>query len=331
MSAVVRAERTPAARRLSPDRRYLPVIGTLVVFGLMLAIGGVRYDNFLSPGVMSNLFINNAHLIVLAVGMTFVILTGGIDLSVGAVLALSSVITATLLQAGWSLGTVVPIAILAGSVLGAGMGIMIQYFDVQPFVATLAGMFLARGLCFLFAPESVPIRDESFVSLSSWSLSLGGWRVTGAVVIALAAVAAAWWILHRTRFGRTVYAVGGGEQSALLMGLRVERTKVLVYVISGTCAGLAGVLFAMFSRSGYALTGVAMELDAIAAVVIGGTLLIGGTGFVLGSIIGVMVLGLIQTIITFEGTLSSWWTKIVIGALLLVFVVLQRILTLRRT
>ncbi|RZU60882.1 galactofuranose ABC transporter, permease protein YjfF [Zhihengliuella halotolerans] len=331
MSAVVRAERTPAARRLSPDRRYLPVIGTLVVFGLMLAIGGVRYDNFLSPGVMSNLFINNAHLIVLAVGMTFVILTGGIDLSVGAVLALSSVVTATLLQAGWSLGTVVPIAILAGSVMGLGMGIMIQYFDVQPFVATLAGMFLARGLCFLFAPESVPIRDESFVSLSSWSLSLGGWRVTGAVVIALAAVAAAWWILHRTRFGRTVYAVGGGEQSALLMGLRVERTKVLVYVISGTCAGLAGVLFAMFSRSGYALTGVAMELDAIAAVVIGGTLLIGGTGFVLGSIIGVMVLGLIQTIITFEGTLSSWWTKIVIGALLLVFVVLQRILTLRRT
>ncbi|MCO1338833.1 sugar ABC transporter permease YjfF [Kocuria polaris] len=331
MSAVAEVERTPAARRLSPDRRYLPVIGTLVVFGLMLAIGGVRYDNFLSPGVMSNLFINNAHLIVLAVGMTFVILTGGIDLSVGAVLALSSVVTATLLQAGWSLGTVVPIAILAGSVMGLGMGVMIQYFDVQPFVATLAGMFLARGLCFLFAPESVPIRDESFVSLSSWSISLGGWRVTGAVVIALAAVAAAWWILHRTRFGRTVYAVGGGEQSALLMGLRVERTKVLVYVISGTCAGLAGVLFAMFSRSGYALTGVAMELDAIAAVVIGGTLLIGGTGFVLGSIIGVMVLGLIQTIITFEGTLSSWWTKIVIGALLLVFVVLQRILTLRKT
>ncbi|MDR4534303.1 galactofuranose ABC transporter, permease protein YjfF [Glutamicibacter sp. PS] len=313
------------------DRRYLPVLGTMLVFGLMLVIGGLRYDNFLSPAVISNLFINNAHLIVLAAGMTFVILTGGIDLSVGSVLALSSVITATLLNAGWNVALVLPLAIAAGSLLGLGMGVMIQYFEVQPFVATLAGMFLARGLCFVFAPESVPIRDEGFIALTNWTMASGRWRLTAAVVIAALVLLASWWVLHRSRFGRTVYAVGGGEQSATLMGLRVERTKVMVYVISGTCAGLAGVLFAMFSRSGYALTGVGMELDAIAAVVIGGTLLTGGTGFVLGSVLGVMVLGLIQTIITFEGTLSSWWTKIVIGVLLLVFVILQRILTLRRT
>ncbi|MHC6177894.1 galactofuranose ABC transporter, permease protein YjfF [Glutamicibacter endophyticus] len=313
------------------DRRYLPVLGTMLVFGLMLVIGGLRYDNFLSPAVISNLFINNAHLIVLAAGMTFVILTGGIDLSVGSVLALSSVITATLLNAGWNVALVLPLAIAAGSLLGLGMGVMIQYFEVQPFVATLAGMFLARGLCFVFAPESVPIRDEGFIALTNWGMASGRWRLTAAVVIAALVLLVSWWVLHRSRFGRTVYAVGGGEQSATLMGLRVERTKVMVYVISGTCAGLAGVLFAMFSRSGYALTGVGMELDAIAAVVIGGTLLTGGTGFVLGSVLGVMVLGLIQTIITFEGTLSSWWTKIVIGVLLLVFVILQRILTLRRT
>ncbi|GAB3620031.1 sugar ABC transporter permease YjfF [Glutamicibacter endophyticus] len=313
------------------DRRYLPVLGTMLVFGLMLVIGGLRYDNFLSPAVISNLFINNAHLIVLAAGMTFVILTGGIDLSVGSVLALSSVITATLLNAGWNVALVLPLAIAAGSLLGLGMGVMIQYFEVQPFVATLAGMFLARGLCFVFAPESVPIRDEGFIALTNWTMDSGRWRLTAAVVIAALVLLASWWVLHLSRFGRTVYAVGGGEQSATLMGLRVERTKVMVYVISGTCAGLAGVLFAMFSRSGYALTGVGMELDAIAAVVIGGTLLTGGTGFVLGSVLGVMVLGLIQTIITFEGTLSSWWTKIVIGVLLLVFVILQRILTLRRT
>ncbi|KSU65869.1 galactofuranose ABC transporter, permease protein YjfF [Arthrobacter sp. NIO-1057] len=320
-----------ASRKLSLDRRYLPVLGTIIVFLLMLVIGGVRYENFLSPAVISNLFINNAHLIVLATGMTFVILTGGIDLSVGAVLALSSVITATLLQAGVPLILVLPIALLAGSIIGLGMGVMIQYFDVQPFVATLAGMFLARGLCFIFAPESVPIRDEGFIAITNWGLSTGRWRITAAVVIALIVVACAWWILHRTRFGRTVYAVGGGESSATLMGLRVARTKVTVYVISGTCASLGGILFAMFSRSGYALTGVGMELDAIAAVVIGGTLLVGGMGFVLGSVVGVMVLGLIQTIITFEGTLSSWWTKIVIGVLLLIFVILQRILSLRRT
>ncbi|WP_345471160.1 sugar ABC transporter permease YjfF [Glutamicibacter ectropisis] len=320
-----------ASRKLSLDRRYLPVLGTIIVFLLMLVIGGVRYENFLSPAVISNLFINNAHLIVLATGMTFVILTGGIDLSVGAVLALSSVITATLLQAGVPLILVLPIALLAGSIIGLGMGVMIQYFDVQPFVATLAGMFLARGLCFIFAPESVPIRDEGFIAITNWGLNTGRWRITAAVVIALIVVACAWWILHRTRFGRTVYAVGGGESSATLMGLRVARTKVTVYVISGTCASLGGILFAMFSRSGYALTGVGMELDAIAAVVIGGTLLVGGMGFVLGSVVGVMVLGLIQTIITFEGTLSSWWTKIVIGVLLLIFVILQRILSLRRT
>lgn len=320
-----------ASRKLSLDRRYLPVLGTIIVFLLMLVIGGVRYENFLSPAVISNLFINNAHLIVLATGMTFVILTGGIDLSVGAVLALSSVITATLLQAGVPLILVLPIALLAGSIIGLGMGVMIQYFDVQPFVATLAGMFLARGLCFIFAPESVPIRDEGFIAITNWGLSTGRWRTTAAVVIALIVVACAWWILHRTRFGRTVYAVGGGESSATLMGLRVARTKVTVYVISGTCASLGGILFAMFSRSGYALTGVGMELDAIAAVVIGGTLLVGGMGFVLGSVVGVMVMGLIQTIITFEGTLSSWWTKIVIGVLLLIFVILQRILSLRRT
>ena len=169
-----------ASRKLSLDRRYLPVLGTIIVFLLMLVIGGVRYENFLSPAVISNLFINNAHLIVLATGMTFVILTGGIDLSVGAVLALSSVITATLLQAGVPLILVLPIALLAGSIIGLGMGVMIQYFDVQPFVATLAGMFLARGLCFIFAPESVPIRDEGFIAITNWGLNTGRWRITAA-------------------------------------------------------------------------------------------------------------------------------------------------------
>ncbi len=319
-------------RRLRVDRRYLPVVGTLVVFVLLLVVGGARYDNFLSVGVLANLFINNAFLIVLAVGMTFVILTGGIDLSVGSVLALSGVTAAYLLRAGVPAGVVIPLVVLVGSLIGLLVGAMVHVFEVQPFIATLAAMFFARGLCFLIAPESIPIDDETFVALASWDTWAGGqWRVTSSVVIALVVVAVAFYLLHYTQFGRTVYAIGGGEQSARLMGLPVARTKVLVYVISGTCAGLGGLLFAMFSRSGYSLTGVGMELDAIAAVVIGGTLLTGGTGFVLGSVLGVLVLGLIQTIITFEGTLSSWWTKIVIGALLLVFVVLQRLLALRRS
>ncbi|WP_402461520.1 galactofuranose ABC transporter, permease protein YjfF [Isoptericola aurantiacus] len=319
-------------RRLRIDRRYQPVLGTFVVLALILAIGGARYDNFLSTGVLANLFINNSFLIVLAVGMTFVILTGGIDLSVGAVLALSAVSAAYLLDAGVPVAVVLPGVILIGSIIGFLIGIMVHVFDVQPFIATLAGMFFARGLCFIIAPESIPITDETFVAIAGWDTWIGGqWRMTTSVILSLVVVAVAFYLLHYTQFGRTVYAIGGGEQSARLMGLPVARTKVLVYVISGTCAGLGGLLFAMYSRSGYSLTGVAMELDAIAAVVIGGTLLTGGTGFVLGSVLGVLVLGLIQTIITFEGTLSSWWTKIFIGVLLLIFVVLQRVLTLRRT
>ncbi|MCU1407124.1 MAG: sugar transporter permease YjfF, partial [Glaciihabitans sp.] len=157
-----------------------------------------------------------------------------------------------------------------------------------------------------------------------------GLRISPSVIVALAVVLVAFLVLHYTRTGRTVYAIGNGGQSAMLMGLPVRRTKILVYAISGVCSGIAGVLFTFYTLSGYSLTAVGMELDAIAAVVIGGTLLTGGSGFVLGSVLGVLVLGVIQTIISFEGTLSSWWTRIVIGALLLVFILLQRVLTPRR-
>jgi simple sugar transport system permease protein len=263
--------------------------------------------------------------------MTFVILTGGIDLSVGAVVALSGMIAASLLQTGWSPAAVIPLILVLTSVLGLLVGLMIHIFKVQPFIATLAAMFLARGLCYVISQSSISITDATFVQLAVARIPLGGnMSITPSVIIAVLAVAIAVWVLHATRFGRTVYAIGGSEQSGLLMGLPVARTKVLVYVISGFCSGLAGVLFTFYTLSGYPLTAIGTELDAIAAVVIGGTLLTGGYGFVLGSVLGVLVLGVIQTIITFEGTLSSWWTKIFIGALLLVFIILQKVLTARR-
>lgn len=317
-------------RRPRIDRRYLPLLGTLLVLVLMLVVGGLRYDNFLSVGNISNQFINTAFLIVIAVGMTFVILTGGIDLSVGAVAALSSVFTAQLLAGGWPFAVTVPLAVLIGSVIGLAVGVMVDVFEVPPFIATLAAMFFARGMSYVISLDSIPIADPTVVALSStrWTLP-GGFILTPSVLIALLVVAAAAVVLHLTRFGRTIYAIGSGDDSARLMGLAVNRTRVMAYVISGTCASLGGFLFAVYSRSGYSLTGVGLELDAIAAVVIGGTLLTGGSGFVLGSLLGVLELGLIQTIITFEGTLSSWWTRIAIGLLLLVFVVLQRLLTLR--
>jgi ribose/xylose/arabinose/galactoside ABC-type transport system permease subunit len=311
--------------------KYGPVLVTLVLLVIMFAVGGTRYTGFLSGQVILNLFVDNAYLIVLAVGMTFVILTGGIDLSVGAVVALSTIISATLLQDGWSPAVVIPLILVLTSVLGLAVGLMIQVFKVQPFIATLAAMFLARGLCYVISSRSISITDPFFVAVAQTQIPIGpDLSVSASALVAVLVVLVAVVVLHLTRFGRTVYALGGSEQSGLLMGLPVARTKVAVYVISGFCSGLSGVLFSFYTLSGYSLTAIGTELDAIAAVVIGGTLLTGGYGFVLGSMLGVLVLGTIQTMITFEGTLSSWWTRIFIGALLLVFMVLQKILTARR-
>ena len=311
--------------------KYGPVLVTFLLLIVVFAVGGSRYRGFVSGPVILNLFVDNAYLIVLAVGMTFVILTGGIDLSVGAVVAMSTMIAASLLQAGWSAGVVIPLILVVTSVLGLLVGLMVQVFKIQSFIATLAAMFLARGLCYVISKDSISITDPFFVALAQTKIPLGDrMSITPSVVIAIALVLVAMVVLHYTRFGRTVYAIGGSEQSGMLMGLPVARTNVLVYVISGFCSGVAGVLFTFYTLSGYSLTAVGTELDAIAAVVIGGTLLTGGYGFVLGSVLGVLVLGTIQTIITFEGTLSSWWTRIFIGVLLLVFIILQKILTARR-
>jgi len=334
----IAADRTPLRRAggvltdLFTSPKSGPVLVTAVLFVAMYLVGGLRYRGFFSAQVVLNLFIDNAYLIVLAVGMTFVILTGGIDLSVGAVVALSTMIAASLLQAGWSAAVVIPLILVLTSLLGLAVGLMIHVFGVQPFIASLAAMFLARGLCYIISNTSITINDEFFVAMATTRIPLGpGLSITPSVILAVVVVAVAVWVLQYTRFGRTTYAIGGSEQSGMLMGLPVARTKVLVYVVSGFCSGLAGVLFSFYTLSGYSLTAIGTELDAIAAVVIGGTLLTGGYGFVLGSVLGVLVLGLIQTIITFEGTLSSWWTKIFIGALLLVFIILQKVLTARRT
>ncbi len=311
--------------------RFLPVVATVVVFVLTFGVGSVRYEGFASGQVIANLFIDNAFLIVVAVGMTFVILTGGIDLSVGSVVALSTMIAATTLRAGWPAWLVVIVVLAAGALLGLGMGVMIHRFGVQPFIATLAGMFLARGLCFVLSVESVSIKDSTFRDIAVATIELPGEvSITYSVVVALVVVLVAAYVLHLTRFGRTVYAVGGSESSATLMGLRTGRVKVSVYVISGVCSALGGLLFSFYMLSGYGLHTVGTELDAIAAVVVGGTLLAGGVGYVLGSVFGVLVLGTVQTLISFEGTLSSWWTKIVIGVLLLAFIALQRLIVRRR-
>ena len=318
-------------RGYSPPSRFLPVIATLALFLGMFGAGSVRYEGFGDPQVLLSLLIDNAFLIVLAVGMTFVILTGGIDLSVGSVVALSTMIAAKTLQLGWPPVLSIVAVLATGTLLGLLMGLLIHYFDIQPFIATLAGLFLSRGLTYLISVESISISDETFTKLAFKTVYLGDYYLRWTAIVALAVVAVATYVLARTRFGRTVYAIGGSESSAMLMGLRVSFTKVGVYVISGFCASLGGLLFSFYILSGNSLHAIGMELDAIAAVVIGGTLLTGGRGYVVGSLLGVLVLGIIKSLIAFDGTLSSYWTRIVIGALVLVFVVIQRLMTRRRT
>lgn len=304
---------------------------TVALLVAMLLVGGALYDGFLSLQVLLNLLIDNAFLLVIAIGMGFVILSGGIDLSVGAVLALATMIAAWLLQvAHWPPLAVIALVLLLGAGFGAGMGAIIHYFRLQPFIVTLAGMFLARGLCYLISIESITIDDPLFVAMSQTQLPFFGGFLSPGALIALGMLGLAIWLAHYSGFGRAVYAVGGNETSAAMMGLAVGRTKVLVYALSSFCAALAGVLFAFYMLSGYGLHAQGTELDAIAAVVIGGTLLTGGYGYVAGALSGVLVLGTIQTLIAFDGTLSSWWTRIVIGGLLFVFCVVQRVMAFGR-
>jgi len=314
-----------------PDQRHIPILATLSLLALMYGAGVVNYDGFSDTQVFLNLFINNTTLLVVAVGLTFVILTGGIDLSVGAVVALTSVMAATLLKAGWPAGIVLPVVLLIGTSLGLAMGAIIHYFDIPPFIVTLAGLFLARGLANLIARSSIPITNETWISIGQRRVEMGAFSITVTALFSLLVVAIAAYVLAYTRFGRNVYAIGGNAQSALLMGLPVGRTRIGVYTLSGFCASLGGLLVSFDLLSGYSLHASGLELDAIAAVVIGGTLLSGGSGFVVGSLFGVLVYGLIQTILTFQGNLTSWWTRIVIGALLFVFILLQRLVTRRRS
>lgn len=332
MSAIPAADVAGARARRQRDPRTLALLVTIGLFVAMSAAGGILYEGFLSPQVFLNLLIDNAFLLIVAVGMTFVILTGGIDLSVGAVVAFSTVLSAELVQRhGWPPLSAIGLVLALGGAYGAAMGVLIQRYRLQPFVVTLAGMFLARGAATLISVDSIDIDQPLYAAIANWRLPLGaGSGVSAGALVALAVVVAGSGLAALTRFGRTVYAIGGNRQSALLMGLPVVATEIGVYALSGFCAALAGVVYTFYMLSGYSLHALGLELDAIAAVVIGGTLLSGGSGYVLGSLFGVLILGLIQTLIAFDGSLSSWWTRIAIGMLLLAFCLLQRLFATRQ-
>jgi simple sugar transport system permease protein len=272
-------------------------------------------------------------LLLVAIGETFVILTGGIDLSVGGMIALTTTASAALLKAGVSPYLVIPAMIVMGTAFGATMGSIIQFLKVQPFIATLMGLFFARGVAYLISLSSVTITDSfyKFLALTSVPVPfLPNVYVYGPTLVAPVIFVAAIYLSYFTRFGRTIYALGNSEQSALLMGLPVARTKILTYAFSGFCAAVAGIVFSISLLAGYGQFATGMELDAIASVVIGGTLLTGGAGSVIGTPFGVLIYGTIVSILQFNGTLSSWWTRIGVGVLTLIFIGIQSLFYLRK-
>ncbi|NSZ75329.1 sugar ABC transporter permease YjfF [Agrobacterium tumefaciens] len=306
--------------------RNLPFLTTLTIFLIAYLLCVLQYPAILSTRVIGNLLTDNAFLGIAAVGMTFVILSGGIDLSIGSVIAFTSVFVAVMVGT-YNIHPLLAFAIVLviSTLFGCLMGAMIRFLSIPPFVVTLAGMFLARGAAYLISTQSVPISHPFVDAIQGFYFRFpGGGRLTALAIVMLLVFAAGMLIASRTRFGANVYALGGNPQSAELMGVPIGTTTIGIYALSGFLSGLAGIVYTLYTSSGYSLATVGVELDAIAAVVIGGTLLTGGMGLVAGTFVGLLIQGLIQTYIVFDGTLSSWWTKIVIGVLLFVFIVLQR-------
>jgi ribose/xylose/arabinose/galactoside ABC-type transport system permease subunit len=315
--------------------RHGSLLLTLAIFILVYLVGSLLYPAMQKPQVFFNLFINDASLLLVSIGMTMVILSGGggIDLSVGGVIALTSTASAALLRGGMSPYLVIPLMIALGIALGALMGWMIQTLKVQPFIATLMGLFFARGVAYIISLTSVTITDPIYKKFALTPIHIPLFNkayiypptLVGPIMLLVAI-----YLLFFTRFGRTVYAMGSSDQSALLMGLAVSRTRVLVYAFSGLCSALAGIVFSMSLLAGYGQFATGMELDSIAAVVIGGTSLMGGVGNVIGTLFGVMIHGTIVSVLQFNGTLSSWWTRIGVGVLTLIAIGIQAIFQFRK-
>ena len=319
--------RTARARFASFVQRQ----GALVALVLVCVAAAVRYERFLTEENLTNVLRQNSMLGLVALGMTFVILTGGIDLSVGSLLAVASVVAATMADEE------LIVALLAGVGLAAALGVVngtvIAKDRIQPFIVTLAMMIAARGLALAYTGDQTVRVGRSalgFTELGRGRIDLGFVAVPLPVVILIAAYLLGWLVLNHTRFGRHVYSIGDNEEAARLMGLNVGRVTIGVYALSGALAGLAGVILASRLGAGQPVAGLGWELDAIAAVVVGGTLLTGGQGGVGPTLVGVLLLGVIFNLFNLEGSISPWWQLVLRGVILLAVVVVQNRLSSRK-
>jgi ribose/xylose/arabinose/galactoside ABC-type transport system permease subunit len=293
----------------------------IVVVGASFVFGG----RFASVDNLLNILEASSFLGLVAVGMTFVIIGGGIDLSVGSMLALSAVLAAYGSQYGSLAAVVLPLSVCG--LIGLANGVLVGRARLAPFIVTLATLLFARGLAFAVSDEGNTIYriEAGQAVLALGQGTVGPLRFP--IVIAALVVLAGWVVLTRTRYGIAVAAIGGSEEAARLMGVPIARIKTAMYAVSGLLAGLAGLLVAARSSSGQSTIGVGLELQAIAAVVIGGTLLTGGAGSIIGTLAGVLLLNVINNVINQVGTLSSYYQQVVSGLFLVAVVLVQRYLT----
>lgn len=319
----------------------LLLIITIVLFFVMYAAGCVIYGGkgFTHLQTFLNILINNAGLLCVTCGMTCVMLTGGIDISVGSLIALDCMFLAVGMERwGMNAPLLCVLVLVIGIVFGIVQGFCVGYLQIQPFIVTMAGMFFGRGMTAIISTDQVSISsNEWFVNLANIRIFLpfGAYtnnkgvlqvpyiRIT--VVVALIVLVAIFLMLRYTKFGRSLYAVGGNEQSAIMMGLNVPMTKLKAYVLSSFLCSIGGICFCLNTMSGNVQQATGLEMDAIASSVIGGTLLTGGVGNVIGSFFGVLINGTISTLVKTNGKLLSSWSNIAVAALLCFFIVLQSI------
>ena len=330
------------------DTNLLLII-TIVVFFVMY-IGAIVFQGkgFLKPQTFFNILNTNSALVITACGMSLVMICGGIDISVGGVVALVSMSCAVYLDrdilnpekyAGnpGNIFVAILIALGIGLAFGLVQGFLVAYLDIQPFIVTLAGMFFARGMTTIVHTAPFNVENESFKALKDTRVVVPGFGsvnrlgnyvnayVEIGVVVAVILVAVLFVVLRWTRLGRSFYAVGGNSQSALMLGINVKRTKFLAHLICGLLAGVAGFVYFMHVGSGSASHASGMEMNAIASSIIGGTMLTGGVGNIIGTFFGVLSLATIQNIVASAGLDQAWWTGITIAAMLCIFLIIQSV------
>ncbi len=317
---------------------------TVVVFFVMY-IGAILFQGkgFLKPQTFFNILNANAALIIVSCGMSLVMITGGIDISVGGVTALVSMCCAVYLDfKGGNVFVAGIIALAIGLAFGIVQGFLVAYLDVQPFIVTLAGMFFARGMTTIVNTYPFNVENEAFVKLKETRITvpgLGSINKLGkyvnayieiGVVVAILVVIILFCVLRWTKLGRHFYAVGGNNQSALMLGINVKRTKFLSYLLCGLLAGIGGFVYFLHVGSGSASHASGMEMSAIASSIIGGTMLTGGVGNIIGTFFGVLSLSTIQNIVSSAGLDQAWWTGITIAAMLCLFLVIQSVVMARK-